>query len=277
MKTIDVDIEVYDALRARIEDFGESPNSVLRRVLGLNVSPSGREPTRALSSPNGRPAPADTSRPKRLPGQPGVGITMKQLAPFIIEALGRAGGELSKEELFAAVEREAGHLFAESDWRGVGKDKRPRWQLQMYNIRKELRDAKLFDTLAAKGQWKLTAKGMGKYARAPRTDSGQLAAPSLFAAKTSERDLKYPLIETMYELGGQAPCKDILERVEAKVAHILTEVDREKGPTGEPTWRHTLRSAHQHMKGEGLTEASGEYGMWKLTDRAISEFEARMA
>lgn len=41
MKTIEIDDEVYSALLKNVQDFGDTPNSILRRMVGLQGTPKG--------------------------------------------------------------------------------------------------------------------------------------------------------------------------------------------------------------------------------------------
>lgn len=93
---------------------------------------------------------------------------------------------------------------------------------------------------------------------------------------TPQTAFRLPILQTLLELGGQGRAAEVLERVYAKVRHILKEVDLEPARTDrayEPLWRNRARWEAARLKREGLL-TMGE-GLWALTDKGRAYLEAQ--
>lgn len=93
---------------------------------------------------------------------------------------------------------------------------------------------------------------------------------------TPQTAFRLPILQALLELGGQGRTAEVLERVYAKVRHILKEVDLEPARTDrayEPLWRNRARWEAARLKREGLL-AMGE-GLWALTDKGQAYLEAQ--
>lgn len=175
MPTIRIDDDVFRALQRHAEPFVDSPNSVLRRVLGLD------EP-----SPDDNTVPKLTSRreiaqqsvvntelqfktsPKvirkrRNRGQrrasDGELLPLERYSLPILEAIRELGGESPTDTVIDLVGEKL-----KDDLTPADKEKYPsgmvRWRNRTQWQRKELVNEGLLDPTAPRGMWRLTEKGL---------------------------------------------------------------------------------------------------------------------
>ena len=161
---IEIDAEVYDALKAH-STFEDTPNTVLRRVLGLG-SGDNALPERAFSAPDrisARRQKGRRPRAKKIPStrtRIPAGLLLPQPEYFtpIIEILNENGGQAHKSLVLE-------HLGARLDDRLTDLDREalqtgePRWQSRAQFARLRLVKDGLLDGDSARGIWALTAEG----------------------------------------------------------------------------------------------------------------------
>jgi len=137
MRKIKVDDEVYQALLKHVISFEDTPNDVLRRLLGLEKKP-----------------------PKHHTGN---AIPHEEYRLPILEALLEKGGRATRREVFEIIERKMGHRFSESDLR-VLRTGPIKWQNQVAWERLFMVNDGLLRSDSPKGVWEITEKGR-KYLR----------------------------------------------------------------------------------------------------------------
>ena len=139
MKRIEVDEEVYQELLKHVRSFEDTPNDVLRRLLGLEKKP-----------PKPKTDDAIPLEEYRLP---------------ILEALLEKGGRARVREVFEIIERKMGDRFNELDLQ-VLSDGYKRWQRRVAWQRFIMVNGKdgLLRRDPPKGVWKISEKGW-KYLR----------------------------------------------------------------------------------------------------------------
>lgn len=175
--TIRIDDDVYDRLKEQAEPFVDTPNTVLRRVLGLEKAVG-----------------ADVAAPEAEP-----------------EAVGEAKAK-------AAVE-----------------------------VRKR----------AAPRAAKRTAPRGGKKPKRTRVPNGSLLP---------ETEYDRPLLEALVELGGSAPARSVVEAVGERVKDRLTELDRERLPSGGIRWENRLQFVRLRLVEEGFMVKESGRGIWAISD-----------
>ena len=82
---------------------------------------------------------------------------------------------------------------------------------------------------------------------------------------------RFPILESLYERGGRASGKDVLEAVELKTKHLLSRVDYEVVNGNVPRWRKGAQWTHQILKDRGLLKGDSARGIWELTEDGIAE------
>ena len=155
MATIRVDPEVFSELERRVQGFSDTPNLVLRRLLGLEAmdrGPAVAEPTLLYNARlggfrRGRPP----TRERRYTPQ-------RAFRRPILEAVEGAGGEASAREVLDIVGQtmEGSLLAADHEPMSNGE---PRWRVTASFERKNLVEEGLLDASAPRGVWRLTDRG----------------------------------------------------------------------------------------------------------------------
>jgi Mrr restriction endonuclease-like protein/SeqA-like protein len=137
MPVVKVDEEVYDWLRGQVKDFGETPNTVLRRVSGLD---RGERP----------------QKPKRLP--PGLLLPQGEYWVPILETLVDAGGSLPTAQVRAKVgevlrDRLRPEDFEKNNTGGV------KWKNRVAWVRARMVKRGVLKAGSPRGVWEITQEG----------------------------------------------------------------------------------------------------------------------
>jgi Mrr N-terminal domain len=146
MRQIEVDEDVWGAIKSRAEPLVDDANSVLRRVFKLE---KGRA-SRSASSP-GR------QRPKRA--APGSILSEREYeAPILLELLGRGGSGQATEVTDAVGERLEGK-FTKLDYENLDSGD-VRWRNRTQFTRHTLKRRGLIRSDSPRGIWELTKEGV---------------------------------------------------------------------------------------------------------------------
>ena len=136
--TIRVDDEVFKALQKRGQAFVDSPNDVLRRLLGLNRSRHRAAPQPRM--PRGSVTPQGTYR------------------PLILRALAKAGGRASMREVVTYIKQQLNGKFTAGDL-----DHLPtgaiRWENKAQWERHQMVTEGLLRSDSPHGTWELSDEG----------------------------------------------------------------------------------------------------------------------
>ena len=93
-----------------------------------------------------------------------------------------------------------------------------------------------------------------------------------------EQELRRPLLETLYEMGGSGEVREVLIRVERKVRFRLSRWDYTViSSSGRVRWEDYTRWARQRLKEEGLISNHSPHGVWELTRKGKEEVEITSA
>lgn len=150
---IEVDEDVFEGLQAKARPFVDTPNSVLRRLLGLD---DGQAPgaTRPLGSPTPRAGGAGVQER----AAPGSILSENEYELPILEELLRRGGSGHATEITDAVgERLKDRLTRLDRDRLTSGD--IRWRNRVQFTRLTLRKLGLLASDSPRGVWELTDKG----------------------------------------------------------------------------------------------------------------------
>ena len=176
MPSIDIDDEVYDRLKHTAEPFVDTPNSVLRRVLGLDPNPNGASGSSAIAKATTARAPAKLqgaattgarkrsrtrrkSHKKERTRVPAGSILQEDAYELpLIQALVQAGGEGSSKEITRAV-------GSKLDSKLTALDREPlasgaiRWENRLQFVRLKLIERGLMRKDTPRGIWAITEEG----------------------------------------------------------------------------------------------------------------------
>lgn len=151
MRSIEIDDDVWQALQAGAEPLIDDPNSVLRRLLGIDGGDAG--------APS-RPGP---SSPPRRPGGGGR-APLGSLLPEaeyelpILEELEDRGGRGTAREITKAVGERLKDRLTDLDLKHV-KSGDVRWENRVHFTRLRLRERGLLRSGSPWGTWELTERG----------------------------------------------------------------------------------------------------------------------
>lgn len=86
--------------------------------------------------------------------------------------------------------------------------------------------------------------------------------------RTPEEAFRRPILEALVELGGKASVREVLDRVEKKMASRLTKYDLEPLPSDSKTvrWRNTAQWCRNSLVREGLLQADSPFGIWEISE-----------
>lgn len=91
--------------------------------------------------------------------------------------------------------------------------------------------------------------------------------------RTPEDSFRRPILESLIELGGSAPMKEVLELVEDKMKGILNEYDYQPLPSDPKSirWRNTAQWCRNTLVREGLLKSNSPHGSWEISDKGRDE------
>lgn len=169
---IDLDDDVFDYLKSQAEPFVDTPNSVLRRLLGLDgtgkpTAPSGI-PKATVSTTSVRRANAEgrsakrkpirAAAPKRTRAASGTLLPEQKYERPLLKALEDAGGQAPYRDIVEAVGRELKDDLMPADFENLSSGS-VRWQSRLQFVRLRLIERGYLDRNAPRGIWGITDAG----------------------------------------------------------------------------------------------------------------------
>ncbi|MBC7328703.1 winged helix-turn-helix domain-containing protein [bacterium] len=86
--------------------------------------------------------------------------------------------------------------------------------------------------------------------------------------RTPESEFRIPILESLVELGGRAPTKEVLKKVEEKMKGILTEIDYGRLPkSGQIRWVNTAKWCRKYLVQIGALKKDSPLGIWEITEK----------
>lgn len=172
---VELDDEVYAYLKAQAEPFTDTPNTVLRRLLGFDSSADGcidAAVLPAMSSPTGvasgsRSAKSNGPRkkkstkaiaPKRIRAASGTLLPEARYERPLLKSLADAGGQAAYREVVDAVGRELKDDLMPADFEKLSSGS-VRWQSRLQFVRLRLIERGYLDKNAPRGVWAITDAG----------------------------------------------------------------------------------------------------------------------
>ena len=171
MPQIDIDDEVYTHLEAFGKPFVDTPNSVLRRLLGLDSAPSREDgrmtavtKQRSRSSAMSSRASDGHRRPERRRVARGLLLPESQYELPILEALVARGGTALASQVLDDVGQMLADRLTDLDHEVLSSGS-IRWRNRAQWARNTLVNQGLLDPQAPWGTWIITAAGRRELAR----------------------------------------------------------------------------------------------------------------
>ena len=91
--------------------------------------------------------------------------------------------------------------------------------------------------------------------------------------RTPEDAFRRPILESLIELGGSAPMKEVLDLVEKKMKGVLNKYDYQPLPSDPKSkrWRNTAQWCRNTLVREGLLKGDSPYGIWEISNKGRDE------
>lgn len=167
---IELDEEVYAYLKAQAEPFIDTPNTVMRRLLGLDsvdgpvshpMSSLGRVASGSRSARSDRPRKNKSTKsiaPKRTRAASGSLLPEARYERPLLKSLSDAGGQAAYREVVDAVGRELKDDLMPADFETLSSGS-VRWQSRLQFVRLRLIERGYLDKNAPRGVWAITDAG----------------------------------------------------------------------------------------------------------------------
>lgn len=178
---IEIDDDVYDFLKSNAEPFVDTPNSVLRRMLGIDgdssrsaavsnpavpVKPAASITAVPMTSTHGRLAAVKRTRrkgtrpiaPTHTRAASGTLLPEEKYERPLLKVLAEAGGQAPYRDVVDAIGRELRDDFMPADYESL-KSGGIRWQSRLQFVRIRLIERGYLDKDAPRGVWAITDAG----------------------------------------------------------------------------------------------------------------------
>ncbi len=176
---IDVDNDVFGVLKAKAEPFVDTPNSVLRRLLGLDpaaaadvvaalVAPpvpakprSSSVATKSAATAKSKPKPKSAAKkkaPKRARAARGTLLPEEHYEGPLLRALVNAGGQAPYRDVVNVVGSELKDQLMPADFETLDSGS-VRWQSRLQFVRLRLIERGFLDRQTPRGIWGITDQG----------------------------------------------------------------------------------------------------------------------
>ncbi len=155
MRTIEIDDDVMTALKAEAEPFADTPNSVLRRVLGLHkASPTTVGAGKARSNADAEgPAEGNPARARA-----GTILPEEEYMLPLLEALRQHGGRAPAREVVEEVGQRLADRLTTLD-KEIVRSGGVRWRNRVQFARLRLIDRGFLKKNSPRGLWEITKEG----------------------------------------------------------------------------------------------------------------------
>lgn len=95
-----------------------------------------------------------------------------------------------------------------------------------------------------------------------------------FGTKLPQKEFRMPLMEVVYELGGEATTDRVRDSLEKKMAPKLGPDDYNKVTNGDPRWWNAICWERSDLVREGLFRKGSPHGTWELTPEGVKLVES---
>lgn len=174
---IELDQEIFEFLKTRAEPFVDTPNTVLRRLLGLDSATTRTADLVVAANPSvDAPKPrsakgtkkAAKSATKRTRAAAGTLLREERYELPLLKALADAGGQAPYRDVVDAVGRELKDNLLPADFEHLNSGA-VRWQSRLQFVRLRLIERGYLDKNAPRGVWAITDAGRSALAEGERS------------------------------------------------------------------------------------------------------------
>ena len=169
---IRVDQDVYGLLQRNAQPFTDTPNSVLRRLLGLpergDEGVTNVTPVKAPQARRGRVDPKQRTKrlrrkPERRRATAGMLLTEEAYVRPLIESLADLGGRAAARDVIESLGKKLAHQLTAADKETISSGA-VRWQNRAQFVRLRLVEQGLLSKHSPRGVWELTELGQERVA-----------------------------------------------------------------------------------------------------------------
>jgi hypothetical protein len=143
--SVDTDDEVFEVIKKNAEPFIDTPNTVLRRLLGIDRAKAQPEPTAGKATKTGRAA-------------PGTLLPEAEYEIPILRCLAERGGRAPSREVVESVGQVLGNKLTDLD-RMPLKSGDVRWENRAAFVRLRLVERGELAKQSPRGTWEISDKG----------------------------------------------------------------------------------------------------------------------
>jgi hypothetical protein len=176
---IELDQEIFEFLQTKAEPFVDTPNTVLRRLLGLDSAGTGTtnrvvaaNPSVDVPKPSGtkgtRKVKKSATTTKRTRAAAGTLLPEERYELPLLKALADAGGQAPYRDVVDAVGRELKDDLLPADFEHLHSGA-VRWQSRLQFVRLRLIERGYLDKNAPRGVWTITDAGSSALAEGERS------------------------------------------------------------------------------------------------------------
>lgn len=252
----------------------------------LSVKPA---PSPVASVPVPVPAapPPPSAAKKRL--RRGKLVPRAVYRQHLLIVLGQLGGRGSVTDVLDQLETLMRPLFTDLEYECLS-DGTLRWQVSARYERQYMVEQGWLRNDSPRGLWELSEKGWqalleGKAALPTKLPTKTAPAPASRSVKAKPSKHKrigrgecvpyatyrrYILL-SLDDLGGRAPVRQVLERVEAYLKPQFKEADYQPLSDGSPRWQVAARFERKNMVISGLLRDDSLHGIWELSEAGREE------
>ncbi len=117
--------------------------------------------------------------------------------------------------------------------------------------------------------------GLQRPARPPAVRRSRSRGRLPSGLRTPEDEYRIPILQSLVELGGSAQVREVLERVETKMASRFTPHDRQTLPSSPRSvrWQNAAQWCRRDLIVEGLLSSRSPHGVWEITEAGRSWLE----
>ena len=98
-----------------------------------------------------------------------------------------------------------------------------------------------------------------------------------YTPTVSAKAFRDPLLEVIYERGGNARGRELYPALRERLKRYLTPGEFDRASSGDDKWRSTVKSAREDLVQDGYLRDDSPRGVWALSDAGVALVQSRLA
>ena len=95
--------------------------------------------------------------------------------------------------------------------------------------------------------------------------------------KVSAKAFREPLLEVIYERGGNARGRELYPALRERMKRYLTPGAFDRAKSGDDEWRNSVKTTRDDLVREGYLRDDSPRGVWALSDAGVALVQSRLA